>query len=118
MHAAGAQLGFEKSAINALAFLLLFLLRLRRTGNEVVRGIDRDEVTIEKVDDLSIGERTRSQGEGAASAPAHVHPAIVGEEKDRPLMLASPLLRFQQARAPADLIEAPLVGRRLPIGDT
>jgi hypothetical protein len=34
--AAGAELGFEKRSVDALALFLLFLLRIRRTGNEVV----------------------------------------------------------------------------------
>src|SRR5438477_11052001 len=80
---AGTQLGFEKRTVDALTFFLLLLLRIRRTGNEVVGGINRDKVAVEKLDDLGIGERTRSHGESAASATSDVHPAIVSEEKNR-----------------------------------
>jgi hypothetical protein len=118
MDAAGAQLGLEKSAINAFAFFLFFLLRIGRARDEIIRRIYWDKVAVEQFDDLGIGERTRSQGEGAASAAADVHSAIVREKENRPMMLASQLLRFQQARAPADLIKAFLVSSRLPIGNT
>ena len=59
---------------------------LDRGGEVVLVGsVDADEAPVERIDDTTIRERTRSQCKGAPSAPSRVDPAVPREEEDGPV---------------------------------
>ena len=70
-------------------------------------GVDGNEILVEQVDDLRIGERTRSHGGGAASAALQGHGvlafgrAAVGEEEDGPARLPGPTAGRAGCRRPS-----------------
>jgi hypothetical protein len=72
-------------------------------------------MTVEQSDHFEIKERTRPQGKGAASAPAEVHAAIVGEKEDRTMVLSGKFESVAKVSGPADFIEAFVRGGRLPL---
>src|SRR5262249_32143130 len=81
----------------------------------LVRDIHRDEVAIKQGDDFLVGERTRSHGIGAASTAADGHPAIVGEQEYRPLVLVPQTECLADAGRPGDLVKTAFLLGRLPI---
>lgn len=115
MDGPGRQLGLQGLVVDALVFLAFLGRGGAVAAIVLVRGIDRNEIAVDQVDRTRIGERTRSQGIGPASAAADGHAAIVREQEDRPLSLPAQSERFTDVLDPADVVEAALVRGRLPV---
>ena len=115
MDGPGRQLGLQGLVVDALVFLA-FLGRSGAVAAVVlVRSVNRNEIAVDQVDRTRIGERTRSQGIGPASAAADGHAAVVREQEYWPLRFLPHPQRFTDVLHPTDVVEAALVGSRLPI---
>jgi hypothetical protein len=82
--------------------------------------IDGDEVVVEEVDDLGVGERTRSQGGSAPSAALEgdgvlaLGTAAVSEQKHGTPAVPGSAQGITKVPGPGDVIQAAFLRRRLP----
>ena len=115
MDRAGRQSSLQRLMVNAAAFGLL--LGLAFLVVVFIGEVNGNEKAVEEGNHPGVGERTRSECVGAASAAAHGHMPVVCEEEDGPVVFLCEALGVADVLSPADLIEASIFHGRLPIQD-
>src|SRR5580704_5553510 len=103
----------RKAVVEAPKFSLF-----RWTGAAVlhivfVGQVDGNEIGVQNSNDFFIRERTRSHRRSAASTAARAELAVVGEKKDRAVILLRQLFGGENARDPANLVEELVFPARL-----
>src|SRR5438132_11450236 len=83
-------------------------------------NMDRNVIVVEQVDDLGVGERTRSHGRGAPSATLQsegvraVGRAAIGEEEDGTAVGPGQAESVANVLGPANVVQPPLARAGLP----
>jgi len=72
---------------------------------------------VQEIDDVGVRERTRPQRKCASSTPSDCHPAVVREEKYRPVVPACQAEGLAQVVGPTNLIEPPFLSGWLQLED-